>query len=170
MAFINRMKAQDYIDNSRKYLDYLEEHIENVRLAFIEVSNACEGMAWVGDDYSWHTVRIDVEHHDLSKFSKEEFVQYRDNFFPVTEKDKTDSGFCCAWTNHKNKNHHHYETAETWCDVIHMIIDWTAMGYKFGDTAQNYYEAHQGEMLFTDEQLDFMYEVFSKIELYKKED
>ena len=57
MAFIDRMKGQDYIDKSREYLDYLEEHLENVRQAFIELSNACDGkMMWVGDDFAWHTL------------------------------------------------------------------------------------------------------------------
>ena len=168
MSFIDRMKANDYIDNTRRYLDYLEEHIENVRLAFDEVSRACEGMAWVGDDASWFTVRADVIAHDLSKFSKEEFVQYRDNFFPVNEQDKENSGFCCAWTNHKKENHHHHETAETWVDVIHMIIDWTAMGYKFCDTAEHYYNANKDKINLSEDHLLLMFEIFEKLKAYRK--
>lgn len=38
------MKGQDYIDKSRQYLDYLEEHLNNVQFAFTEVSDACDGM------------------------------------------------------------------------------------------------------------------------------
>jgi hypothetical protein len=46
MAFINRMKGQDYIDKTREYLNYLEEHLENVRRAFCELSDICVGMHW----------------------------------------------------------------------------------------------------------------------------
>lgn len=169
MAFINRMAGQDYIDQTRAYLDYLEEHLENVRLAFNEVSRACEGMTWVGDDYTWHTLRAEVEAHDLSKFSKEEFVQYRDSFYPASGKDKQNSGMEEAWENHKARNHHHHETATTALDIVHMVIDWTAMGYKFGDTAQQYYEANKDKINLSEENKAFMHEMFDHIKAYRAE-
>jgi len=163
MAFINRMKGQDYIDKTREYLIYLEKHLENVRRAFCELSEICDGMWWVADDVSWHTLRVEVEYRDLSKFSKEEFVQYRDFFFPVNDEDKKNSGMDTAWENHKVKNPHHHETVKNRLDVIHMIIDWTAMGYKFGDTAQQYYETNKDKINLTDDQIKIMYEVFHRI-------
>lgn len=167
MAFINVMAGQDYIEQTRAYLNYLEEHLENIRMAFIEVSNACDGMMWVGDDCAWHTLRAEVIAHDLSKFSKEEFTQYRKQFFPVNEKDKENSDFDLAWGNHKQQNHHHHETAEHYMDIVHMIIDWTAMGYKFGDTAQSYYEKNKDQINLTDEHVEFMYEIFCRVENYR---
>ena len=163
MAFIERMKGQDYIDKTREYLDYLEEHLNNVKKAFCELSVACDGMWWVCDDMAWHTLRKEVEWHDVSKFSKEEFVQYRDSFFSVNDKDKNNSGMVEAWEHHKNKNPHHHETVRNRLDIIHMIIDWTAMGYKFGDTAQQYYESNKDKISLTDDQIDTMYEVFDRI-------
>jgi hypothetical protein len=167
MAFIDRMAGQDYIDKTRQYLDYLEDHLENVRLAFIEISNACGDMLWVGDDCGWHTLRAEVIAHDLSKFSKEEFVQYRASFSPVNDEDKRSSGFDSAWKNHKEKNHHHHETAENYMDVIHMVIDWTAMGYKFGNTAQQYYEFNKAKINLKDEHEAFVYEIFDRIEKHR---
>lgn len=163
MAFINRMKGQDYIDKTREYLDYLEEHLENVRVAFIEVTHACEGMPWVGDDFSWFTLKAEVECHDLSKFSPEEFVQYRNSFFPVSEKDREESGMDKAWENHKKANHHHHESVDNYLDVVHMVVDWTAMGYKFKDTAQSYYEKNKDRIMLDDSYVPFMYEIFEKI-------
>lgn len=167
MAFIDRMEGQDCIDKTREYLDYLEEHLNNVKRAFNELSKICDGMWWVGDDCSWHTLRVEVEFHDLSKFSKEEFTQYRDNFFPVSKMDKDSSlisvGFDEALENHQKQNHHHHETIENHIDLIHMIIDWTAMGYKFGDTAQQYYESNKAKIILTNEQRKLMYEVFDRI-------
>lgn len=167
MAFIDRMKGQDYIDATRKYLDYVEEHLDFVRLAFDELSRACEGMWWVGDDYSWHMLREEVEAHDLSKFSRYEFVQYRDHFYPVCERDKLQSGMAEAWEHHKLANHHHHETVETYRDMIHMVIDWTAMGYKFGDTAQSYYEKNKKKIKIKDEFKRDMYEIFERIAKYR---
>ncbi len=167
MAFIDRMIGQDYIEKTREYLNYLEEHLENVKFAFTELSNACEGMAWVGDDFSWHTLRGQVMSHDLSKFSKEEFTQYRDSFFPVNDTDKSNSGFDAAWVNHKHQNHHHYETAEHYLDLVHMVIDWTAMGYKFNDTAQEYYESNKDKISLSEEHENFIYEIFDRIRKHR---
>lgn len=163
MAFIERMKGQDYIDKTREYLDYVEEHLDNVKKAFNELSKICDGMWWVGDDFTWHTLRGQVICHDLSKLSKEELVQYRDSFYPVTEPDKTDSGMDDAWENHKLKNSHHHESLETLIDVVHMVIDWTAMGYKFGDTAQQYYESNKDKIVLNKDCEVFMYTIFDKI-------
>jgi len=167
MAFINRMAGQDYIDETRRYLDYLEEHLRNVQTAFTEVSNACDGMSWVGDDYSWHTLREDIIYHDLSKFSKEEFTQYRDTFFPVSDADKGNCDFDLAWENHKEENHHHHENAENFLDIVHMVVDWTAMGYKFGDTAQQYYERNRDKISLADDHRVFMLEIFDRLEAYR---
>lgn len=167
MAFINKMAGQDYIEQTRRYLDYLEEHLKNVQHAFTELSDACEGMMWVGDDCSWHTMRQEVINHDLSKFSKEEFTQYRAAFFPVNAEDKEKSGFDLAWENHKLENHHHHETAEHYLDIVHMVIDWTAMGYKFGDTAQQYYEENSDKIKLSPEHIVFMYEIFERFAAYR---
>ena len=174
------MKGQDYIDSSRKYLDYLEEHLNNVARAFQEVSEACEGMAWVGDDYTWHTLKREVEYHDVSKFTKEEFTQYRDKFFtvePQHDYSEIDMNFNRAWENHKRQNNHHWETIRyiegkpglTENDVVHMVVDWTAMGYKFCDTAKQYYENNGLTIKLSYKTVEFMYEIFDRLEKYNKE-
>jgi hypothetical protein len=171
--FISRMKGQDYIDSSRKYLDYIEEHLINVAKAFSELSDACDGKeAWVGYDSEWYAsewyaMRHDVEHHDLSKFSKEEFVQYRDNFFAVNDKDKENSDFDKAWENHKAENHHHHETAENYYDLVHMVIDWVAMSYKFKDNPRNFYEKTKPKMDLKPEFHDFISKQFDHLEAYR---
>lgn len=167
MAYVDRMTGQDYIEKTRGYLNYLEEHLENVRLAFIEMSDACDGMPWVGDDCTWHTLRADVMAHDLSKFTKNEFTPYRDYFFPANDADKGSGDFGAAWENHKTQNLHHHETAENYVDIVHMVIDWTAMGYKFGDTAREYYENNKEKMRLSGEHEEFIYEIFDRIDKYR---
>ena len=174
MSFINKdqMAANEYIEKTRQYLDYLEEHIENIRLAFQEVSEACDGMAWVGDDCTWHNFRQEVCYHDISKFSEEEFAAYRAKFYPVKNTPELYDCFAPAWDNHKEENTHHWESIRydknmpgvTETDIVHMIIDWTAMGYKFGDTAQEYYEANKNKIIIHEEFIQFMYEIFERIE------
>ena len=166
--YIKRMDGQDYIDSTRKYLDYLEEHLNNVAKAFSELSEACDGKEhWVGDDYAWWSFKAEVEAHDLSKFSKEEFVQYRDNFFSVNDSDKNNSDFESAWENHKNENHHHHETAEHRMDVIHMIIDWMAMGYKFGSNPREFYNKTKSKMNLDKDLHDYIDLILGYLEDYR---
>jgi len=178
MAFIEKeqMIANEYIAKTRAYLDYLEEHIENIRLAFQEVSKACDGMMWVGDDVTWWGLRGDVCNHDVSKFSKEEFTQYRAKFFTLDADQDVNKDFDKAWEHHKEANHHHWETVDDEefghigtmeKNVVHMIVDWTAMGYKFGDTAQEYYEANKDSIAIEPKLIPFMYQVFNKIKEVK---
>jgi len=163
MAYINKehMKGHEYIRKFREYLDYLEEHFENVRRAFNELSDKCDGMWWVGDDAHWFTLREQVCNHDLSKFSKQEFTGYRRAFFPIEGEAQYE--ITAEWEHHKYANSHHHESVKNGMDVIHMIIDWTAMGYKFGDTAQEYYEKNKGRIDLSDEHIEIMYEIFNKV-------
>lgn len=163
MAFLKKMKAKEYIDKTRAYLEYLEEHIENVRLAFDNLSRDCDGMQWVGDDMTWHFVRQEVYLHDVSKFSKEEFTQYRKSFHPIAGEKQDEWAFVRAWEHHKDNNKHHHQVVDNFNEIVLMVIDWTAMGYKFGDTAQEYYEANKEKIKLTDEQVEFMYEIFGRI-------
>lgn len=170
--FITRMDGQDYIDATRKYLDYLEDHLNNVAKAFNELSEACDGKEeyWVGDDYAWWSLKAEVEAHDLSKFSKEEFVQYRDNFFPVNDSDKENSAFDLAWDHHKQHNHHHHETCVNYNDIVHMVIDWMAMGYKFGSNPREFYEKTKPAMNFNQHQYDYVERLLSHLEQYRNTD
>lgn len=163
MAFLEKMKAQEYINETRAYLDYLEEHVENVRLAFDNLSRDCDGMQWVGDDMAWHSIRQEVFLHDVSKFSREEFTQYRKAFHSIPGEEQDTDSFDRAWEHHKKNNNHHHEVVNNFPEIVLMVIDWTAMGYKFGDTAQKYYEANKGKIKLSDEQVEFMYEIFGRI-------
>lgn len=176
----NQMVGQHFIDSTRAYCDYLEEHFNNIRKAFQELSEACDGMVWVGDDNTWHTLRNEVCWHDVSKFSIAEFVQYRNKFFP-TELAPSElyPEFPEAWKHHYECNEHHWEfiaalpedtsagTVERY--LVHMVIDWMAMGYKFGDTAQQYYEANSHKISLKPDQVDFIYELFSKLKERQRE-
>lgn len=167
----DQMIGQQYISKTREYLDYLEEHLDNIRKAFQELSEACDGMIWVGDDCTWHTLRQEVCHHDISKFSAEEFVQYRDRFFPLHIPSAEDyASFDKAWEHHKANNTHHHESirtdgrGNTEKDLVHMLVDWVAMGYKFGKTAKEYYEANKHNIKLLPEHEKFIYTIFERLD------
>lgn len=163
--FIDKMYGQERIESIRKYLDYLEEHLENVRLAFDEVVKTCSEMWWVKDDVFWHTLRQAVCVHDMSKFSAEEYIPYVNAFYPdrYVDEQQAKAALVTAWEHHKANNPHHHESATCVLDLVHMVIDWTAMGYKFGDTAEQFYRKHAVAMNFSDEQVDFLNEIFACI-------
>lgn len=172
--FIERMDGQDYIDQTRAYLDYLEQHLSNIAKAFQELSEACDGMAWVGDDWSWHTIRKEVEQHDLSKFSKLEFTTYRKKFFPVEGESFSEHDWDIAWHNHQKCNPHHHQSIRydagmpglTEHDLVHMVVDWTAMSYEFGGTAESYYLANQSTIPIHEEFKPFLQELFDRLRRY----
>jgi hypothetical protein len=166
------MKALKAIQKTREYLDYLEEHILNVKRAWLELQEKCSDMRFIYSDFFYHTIDSEVEHHDISKLSEHEFVQYRKWFFPVEEREKDRIAFDKAWKHHKENNLHHWETwtqKQYWDPnewerhCVHMVIDWMAMGYKFGDTAQEYYERNKDKINLPRYAVDFIYEIFSKL-------
>lgn len=167
------MAGLELVRKTRDYCDYLEDHLRNVARAFMYLSSACAGMAWVSDDYVWWSLREQVLNHDVSKFSVEEFVQYRRKFFPADGQDadraEVEAGFMEAWENHKRLNPHHHESAYCYADIVHMVVDWTAMGYKFGDTAQTYYEKNKEKISLTPQNEAFLSEIFDHIARYTVE-
>lgn len=161
----------DKIRETRKYLDYLEEHYNNVQKAWELLQDKCKDMFFISDDYTYIVLDKCIKEHDESKLSAEEFVQYRMYFFPVNEKEKENACFDDAWENHKKLNSHHWEhwtkqSKHTYSEIflIHNIIDWVAMGFKFGDTAQSYYEKNKKEIQFPDWAEKLAYEIFERIE------
>ena len=143
------MLARKYIQKTREYLDYLDRHIDNVERAWKEVQEKCSSMHMIWEDFYWHSLDLAVKQHDLSKFSKEEFTQYRAFFYPVDDEITVKEDFDMAWAHHKICNDHHWEN---WTQIkechpneqalccTHMVVDWLAMSYEFGDTPRSYYE------------------------------
>ena len=158
-----KLLGHEYIKQTRAYCDYLEEHFNNIALAFDEVYSKCKHLPFFTDDFNYHTLYHQIELHDISKFSSEEFTQYRTKFFPTTEELSYVKDFDKAWKHHYTNNSHHWESATTEIDVVHMIIDWTAMSYKFGGTAQSYYEANQNKIKLKRDLVPFMYSIFNTL-------
>ena len=158
------IKGLEYIRKIREYLSYVETHLKYVYYAFQNLTDACKDTWWVKDIEIWNTLHKDILNHDISKFSKEEFIPYVEHFYPIDG--KKPGSIDSAWSHHKNNNSHHYESLKTDIDVVHMVIDWTAMGYMFGDNAQEYYERNKNKIKLNSRQKQIVTEMFVCISEY----
>jgi len=165
---------KDEIQKTREYLDYLENHYNNVQKAWSILQDKCKHMNFIYDDFLHGTIDMEVKLHDISKLSQEEFVQYRVKFFPTKEEKDNhhcliDLAFDRAWKHHKKENTHHWENwtkKKIYHDVVyvvHNICDWMAMGMKFNDTAKSYYEKNKSKIKIPKWSEKLMYEIFECI-------
>ena len=167
------MKILKDIEKIREYLNYLEEHILNIQKAWLEIQEKCNDMFFIQDDNYYENIGQAVIEHDLSKVSEFEFIQYQKSFYPSeNQKDKYDMSE--SWKHHLDNNSHHWENwtkkystglyKQDWVvSCVHMIIDWMAMGYKFNDTAQSYYEKNKHKINIPDKARKLMYQIFERI-------
>lgn len=177
------MKALEEIRVTRNYLDYLQEHIINVHKAWQIVQEKCKDLSIVYDDFKYNSLDEEVRSHDLSKLSKEEFFAYRRKFFPTDievqqdeqELKEIEKDFDKAWRHHYENNDHHWEKWKTSSyshpyaheiHCAHMVIDWMAMGMKFGDTRE-YYDKNKDKIDLPEWADKFVNEIFDRV--YGKE-
>ncbi len=154
---IENVNEADALEKSiNDYRTYLDTHIQNVQKAWKEEVSKLD------DDFikeNFDELSILIRDHDLSKYGDEEFDAYRANYYPVNDEEKiaNEANFQAAWYHHFQNNPHHWQH---WIDesgeliplenenlvkkaYIEMICDWQAMGYVFGDTANQYYQSNK---------------------------
>ncbi len=166
---INKIKDNMKIKKQTKnYKKYIKEHQENVRKAFEEIKeNPVIYQRYSGEilDALWGRVLI----HDKSKYSEEEFVPYRKNFYPINaeEKEENKPDFDKAWEHHWKNNSHHWQyrknktsfdknNKEEVLDVLENILDWIAMGYKFNDRPYQYYENNKNNITLCEDERKYL--------------
>jgi Family of unknown function (DUF5662) len=164
------MNGLKHIQQIREYCDYLEEHLLNVGIAWKILQHKCRDMDFIIDDWKFVTIDQWIHEHDVSKMSAEEFIPYQQQFFPVGDTPARDNPvFAAAWEHHKQCNPHHWETwtqetglaQELHC--VCMVVDWMAMGMKFGDTAEEYYRNNAEKIPLPDWAVRFCEEIFAHL-------
>ena len=162
------MEILKQIERTREYLDYIQEHFENVQKCWEIMKEKCN---CIFRKIDIDKIEKEIQNHDLSKLSEFEFVQYRKAFYP-TEKE-SNSGeydFTKAWENHKRSNSHHWQNwtrkNNNWViNCVCMVVDWMAMGLKFGGTAESYYESKKSGIKIPIEMVPFMENIFKNSHL-----
>lgn len=154
-------------DKQLEYCNYIIEHKNNVKRAWEEFKIKAKHESIIHDDYQYWTMNELVDNHDSSKFSSEEFESYRKQFYPINQKEKDDNEleFEKAWKHHYNNNPHHWQyyfsedknQEYSYCHfyIIEMMLDWQAMGYKFGGDAYTYYQSNKNKIKIPIEYQDY---------------
>jgi len=164
------MKGLRHIKKIREYCNYIEDHLLKVNDSWEIIKITCRDMNFVYDDFLfWHITKL-IYLHDVSKMSIEEFIPYQQKFFPVEKPD--DTWFSSALQHHYDFNPHHWQNwttrketfpNEQTCHCVCMIADWMAMGMKFGDTAEQYYEKNKVKIDLPDWAIEFISEIFQRL-------
>jgi len=150
----------------------------------------CKDEQFIYDDFWYWNIDHSIKHHDLSKYSAQEFTQYRNSFYPCAEEDVDKDAFDEAWRHHYETNPHHWEywvnddgtfkyvgcedyskitvgkrrEYETiYAGYVEMVCDWTAMGYKFGDSALSYYEKNKAKIKIVPEWTELVEAIMKKM-------
>ena len=161
----NRYYPKEVLDlktQEQNYLDYINEHLSNIQTAWDNMK------IQLGDFLSTDLIsRVDrlVSIHDLSKFTNAEFDGYRQWYYPADGEEKSADLYNSAWKHHYTNNPHHWQY---WKDkdgvplderipyIIEMVVDWTAMGYKYNDKPWEYYEKEKGNIVLSDDAREYL--------------
>lgn len=138
--------AGKFTHEEEQYSAYIGDHISKVEKSFDERGDIlCHVLKLSHEEIIDLTRR--VTHHDESKWSVEEFPQYRNYFYPAKGEVKDDAAFAKAWEHHYTVNDHH---PEHWVinnvpqdmptvAIAEMILDWEAMSRSFGGNPRIWY-------------------------------
>ena len=151
----------------QEYLDYINEHIQNVVLMFnrdfypflANEDKIIPNEYFNKDEFKAAIEELagEINNHDASKYSEEEFSAYRRHFHPTKAEEAEEDQqtqrdeFEAAWEHHYTSNPHHPQywlnkdtgvsTDMSLRAIIEMICDWNAMSYKFHQNTIDWYES-----------------------------
>ena len=148
-----------------KYYDYINNHIKNVQEAYDKHSDAFKAV--FPDVYNNRQIMqlyMNLQNHDMSKYSEEEFNSYLARFFPVNgsdpNSDKVKKDFKIAWFHHVHYNPHHpnhwalvdsrdeiYVINMPDIYIIEMLCDWMAMSKYYNSRTIDYWNSESGQKL-----------------------
>jgi len=150
------MNEVNFNEKDFEYYDYIVEHKKNVMVAFnilydIELYSNLQGGTFLDiTDKNMLNLRSKILNHDLSKFSVDEFDDYRKCFYPQNYIEKETGDFDRAWKCHYGVNSHHpefWKSKMPKTSMLEMIADWTAMAIKFKSCPLEYYNQKKAKLV-----------------------
>lgn len=162
---------------SQKYDNYLQEHIENVKLAFTWIQTHLPTIILDGD---YNHI---LENHDKSKYDPDEYDAYDSYFYGKNKSYEVCLEFNYAWLHHIHHNPHHWQYWVLINDdpengivaldmpyeyIIEMICDWWSFSWKSGNLYGifDWYDEHKNSMILSDETQKTVEDILNKIERY----
>lgn len=168
----------------KEYMKYINKHVKNVQDVWSKMKelNYPEGK----EDTLVSMVDKAIKVHDSSKYIGNEFIGYRQWFFPKEGEEKNHELFERAWNDHQKRNSHHWQYYIMFkrdrqskalympvIDVLEMLCDWTAMSLTFKNKPSDWYNSNKGDMLLhedTVEMIEMFLPDFDEIYLLLKDD
>ena len=156
--------SSERLRKEQEYLDYIKEHIEFVKKAYVIYFAPLLDKTSISNIISDNELKraieqlsLTIETHDASKFGDSEFDGYRAKYYPTQAESVNDQlqqeladRYEDCWKHHYTTNDHHpeywynEETKEAkdmpLIAIIEMICDWEAMGMKFNNIALSWWE------------------------------
>lgn len=117
----------------KKYREYLSSHIKYVEMTYNLLLPSIKKMGL--SEQELQQLKVNIEEHDKSKFTKEEFIPYC-NYFYGDKTEETITEFKKAVHKHETRNPHHLEY---WAEkkesmptiyLIEMVCDWWSFSLR----------------------------------------
>lgn len=157
----------------KQYHKYLEGHISNVQEA-LELLHTL-GIQFIDDNYE--ELKSICQNHDASKYSDEEYIPYREHFYPTCDEDKLKTeAFELACRHHIKNNKHHWDY---WLDennqldipneqeyklyCVERCCDWLAMSCQHDEQSSTWYYANKESIQMPDYGWELCDEIMSKV-------
>ena len=157
--------CKDSQESRTKYHMYINSQIKAVNDMYARSINAFKDVfpAVYSDASQIRELKRNLEFHDSSKTSYNEFWPYAMKFFPFAEEEKAlekfKDGFKLAWLHHAHHNPHHpaywaladddkliiYDMPDIY--IIEMLCDWMAMSKYYNSTTLSYWESDSAKKL-----------------------
>lgn len=159
---------------SAEYDNYLNNHISNVVKGFNWLQ---ENMPEVFEGISSNMMEAQVNAHDDSKWSYEEYEAY-DNYFYGKKTPEVKDAFDVAWLHHQQNNPHHWQhwlLKEDDGDnkalempkeyVVEMICDWWAFSWSKNKLTEifDWYANNKPTMILHENTLQLVEDILTKL-------
>lgn len=157
----------------KQYNEYLEGHISNVQEA-LELLNTLD-IQFVKDNYD--ELKTICQEHDASKYSEEEYIPYREHFYPINDEEKLKTeAFEQACRHHIKTNKHHWDywvnddneleipdEQEYKLYCVERCCDWLAMSCQHDEVSNGWYNANKESIIMPDYGWELCDEIMSKV-------
>jgi len=156
-----------------KYNEYLDGHITNVCEA-LDLLNTLD-IQYVKDNYD--KLKTICQEHDASKYSEEEYIPYREHFYPINDEEKLRTeAFEQACRHHIKNNKHHWDywlNENNELDIpdedeyklycVERCCDWLAMACQHEEVSNKWYNENKESIIMPDYGWELCDEIMSKV-------